>query len=155
MDAPTSAPGTVPTAEDAATLTVVTRPWAEVFVDGQSRGYTPRLREVRLSPGTHRLRFDNPLCEPVEEVLQVAAGQTVSRDLSLRVREAEVTIVAPVSARVFVDGVEVGVAPLRGPVKLAHGGHVLSARGPGGNVLRQTVEAVAGSRTTVVLEASP
>ncbi|RKH12098.1 serine/threonine protein kinase [Corallococcus sp. CA053C] len=155
MEASPSAPGTGATVQDAATLTVVTRPWAEVFVDGQSRGYTPRLREVRLSPGTHRLRFDNPLCDPVEEVLQVAAGETVSRDLSLRVREAEVTIVATVSARVFVDGVEVGVAPLRGPVKLAHGGHVLSARGPGGNVLRQTVEAVAGTRTTVVLEASP
>ena len=156
MEAPPSSPvASAPTAQDAATLTVMTRPWAEVFVDGQSRGYTPRLREVRLSPGTHRLRFHNPLCEPVEEVLHVAAGQSVSRDLTLRVLEAEVTIVAPVSARVFVDGVEVGVAPLAGPVKLAHGGHVVSARGPGGNVLRQTVEAVAGSRTTVVLEAPP
>ena len=150
-----SAPGPGANAQDAATLTLVTRPWAEVFVDGQSRGYTPRLREVRLSAGTHRLRFHNPLCEPVEEVLQVAAGETVSRDVSLRVLDAEVTIVAPAAARVFVDGVEVGVAPLGGPVKLPHGGHVVSARGPGGNVLRQTVEVVAGSRTTVVLEAPP
>ncbi|RKH03691.1 serine/threonine protein kinase [Corallococcus praedator] len=147
---PTSDPSPAP-AQGFATLTVVTRPWAEVFVDGQSRGYTPRIREVRLSPGTHRLRFDNPLCEPVEEVLQVAAGETVSRNLSLRVLDAEVTLVAPVAARIFVDGVEVGVAPLRGPLKLAHGAHVLSARGPGGLVLRQTVDAVAGTRTTVVL----
>ncbi|MCY1042357.1 protein kinase [Corallococcus sp. bb12-1] len=156
---PTLAPSppetTQPPAQGFATLTVATRPWAEVFVDGQSRGYTPRIREVRLSPGTHRLRFDNPLCEPVEEVLQVAAGETVSRNLSLRVRDAEVILVAPVSARVFVDGVDVGVAPLRGPLKLTHGAHVLSVRGPGGNVLRQTVDAVAGTRTTVVLEAPP
>ncbi|WP_375758920.1 protein kinase [Corallococcus exercitus] len=148
-------PVRVPDAEDFATLSVATRPWAEVFVDGQSRGYTPRLRELRLAPGTHRLRFHNPLCEPVEEVLEVAAGEAVSREVSLRVRDAEVTIVAPAASRVFVDGVEVGVAPLPAPVKLTHGGHLVSARDPGGNVLRQSLNAVAGSRTTVVLETSP
>ncbi|NOK07989.1 serine/threonine-protein kinase [Corallococcus exercitus] len=148
-------PVRVPDAQDLATLTVATRPWAEVFVDGQSRGYTPRLRELRLAPGTHRLRFDNPLCEPVEEVLEVAAGEAVSREVSLQVRAAEVTIVAPAASRVFVDGVEVGVAPLPAPVKLTHGGHLVSARDAGGNVLRQSLNAVAGTRTTVVLETSP
>ncbi|MBN9685701.1 MULTISPECIES: serine/threonine-protein kinase [unclassified Corallococcus] len=148
-------PVRVPDALDFATLTVTTRPWAEVFVDGQSRGYTPRLRELRLSPGSHRLHFANPLCEPVEEVLEVAAGAAVSREVALRVRDAEVTIVAPAASRVFVDGVEVGVAPLRAPLKLTHGGHLLSARDPGGNVLRQSLDAVAGSRTTVVLGSAP
>ncbi|MBN8232210.1 protein kinase [Corallococcus macrosporus] len=148
-------PVRVPDAEDFATLTVATRPWAEVFVDGQSRGYTPRLRELRLTPGVHRIRFHNPLCEPVEEVLDVAAGAALSREVSLRVRDAEVTIVAPAASRVFVDGVEVGVAPLPAPVKLTHGGHLVSARDSGGNVLRQSLNAVAGSRTTVVLETSP
>ncbi|MGE6761459.1 protein kinase domain-containing protein [Corallococcus interemptor] len=148
-------PVRVPDAQDFATLTVATRPWAEVFVDGQSRGYTPRLRELRLSPGPHRIRFANPLCEPVEETVDVAPGETVSREVSLRVRDAEVTIVAPDASRVFVDGLEVGVAPLRAPVKLPHGGHLLSARDPSGRVLRQSLDAVAGTRTTVVLEASP
>ncbi|NPC50926.1 serine/threonine protein kinase [Corallococcus sp. AB032C] len=148
-------PVRVPEARDFATLTVATRPWAEVFVDGQSRGYTPRLRELRLSPGTHRLRFANPLCEPVEEVLEVAAGATVSREVSLRVRDAEVTLVAPAASRVFVDGVEVGEAPLRDPLKLSHGAHLLSVRDPGGHVLRQSLDAVAGTHTTVVLGAAP
>ncbi|NOJ92988.1 serine/threonine protein kinase [Corallococcus coralloides] len=151
----TELPVRVPDAQDFATLTVVTRPWAEVFVDGQSRGYTPRLRELRLSPGAHRLRFANPLCEPVEEVLEVEAGAALSREVSLQVRDAEVTIVAPAASRVFVDGVEVGVAPLHAPLRLSHGGHLLSARAPGGNVLRQSFDAVAGSRTTVVLGGAP
>ncbi|WP_164019754.1 serine/threonine-protein kinase [Pyxidicoccus trucidator] len=138
-------------AQGYATLTVMTRPWAEVFVDGQSRGYTPRVREVRLSPGTHRLRFDNPLCDVVEEVIDVAAGEAVSREVVLQVRKADVTIIAPAGARLFIDGVEVGVAPLPGPVSVTHGEHVLSARGPGGDVLRQDFEAVAGERTEVVL----
>ncbi|QSQ25511.1 protein kinase [Pyxidicoccus parkwayensis] len=142
-------------AQGHATLRVVTRPWAEVFVDGESRGYTPRVREVRLTPGAHRLRFDNPLCDALEEDVHVAAGETLSRELTLQVRKAEVTIFAPPGARVFVDGAEVGAAPLRGPVKLPHGSHVLSARTPTGDVLRKDLDVVAGERTEVDLESGP
>ncbi|QRK10730.1 protein kinase [Archangium violaceum] len=144
-----------PKSQEPATLQVVTRPWAEVFVDGQSRGYTPRVRELRLSPGTHRLRFDNPLCDPIEEILQVSPGESVSRELTLRVRKAEVRIVAPVGALILVDGTELGVAPLPGPVTVEHGGHVFSARVPGGGFLRREVNVVAGARTEVVLRSSP
>jgi serine/threonine-protein kinase len=141
--------------QEPATLRVVTRPWAEVFVDGQSRGYTPRVRELRLAPGTHRLRFDNPLCEPIEEVLHVSPGESVSRELTLRVHKAEVRIIAPDGSRILVDGTELGVAPLAGPVFVEHGGHVFSARAPGGGFLRREVDVVAGARTEVVLRSSP
>jgi serine/threonine protein kinase len=138
-----------------ATLKVTARPWAEVFVDGQSRGYTPRVREVSLSPGEHRLRFVNPLCDPVEEILHVAAGETVTREVTLQVRRAEVAIIAPAGARVFVDGVEAGVAPLPGSVYVQHGRHVISARLPGMASLQREVEAIAGQRIEVVLEGAP
>ncbi|ATB27660.1 serine/threonine-protein kinase [Melittangium boletus] len=138
-----------------ATLRVATRPWAEVFVDDQSRGYTPRVREVNLSPGTHRLRFVNPLCDAWEEVIQVAAGELVSREVKLQVRKAELVIVAPAGARVFVDGVEAGVAPLSGPVNVEHGSHVVSARAPGVAPLQREVDVVAGQRIEVVVEVAP
>ncbi|WP_257448305.1 serine/threonine-protein kinase [Archangium lipolyticum] len=145
----------VPESREPATLHVVARPWAEVFVDGQSRGYTPRVREVRLSPGTHRLRFDNPMCEPLVEVLQVAPGEVVSRDITLRVSKAEVRIVALEGSPVFVDGTQLGVAPLPGPVMVQHGRHVFSARVQGGGFLRREVNVEAGARTEVVLRSSP
>lgn len=150
---PTETPRAGP--EDYATLTVVTRPWAEVFVDGQSRGYTPRVRALRLSPGPHRLRFVNPLCDAVEEDLHVTAGETVSREVKLQVRKAEVHITAPPGARVFVDGMEIGIAPLRGPVNLEHGEHLVSARGPGGDVWRQELHVAAGTRAKVTLGGEP
>ncbi|MDY7229397.1 serine/threonine-protein kinase [Hyalangium rubrum] len=151
---PTEAP---PPAEPVkpATLKVTVRPWAEVFVDGKSRGYTPRVREVSLSPGEHRLRLVNPLCDTVEEVLQVSAGETVTREVALQVRKAEVHIAAPSGARVFIDGVEAGVAPLSGSQYVEHGRHVISARVPGGPPLRREVEVVAGTRIEVVLEGTP
>jgi eukaryotic-like serine/threonine-protein kinase len=141
----------MPVSTEPGTLKVVTRPWAEVFVDGKSRGYTPRVRELSLSPGPHRLRYVNPLCEPVEEVVQIASGETVTREMTLSVTHAEVSIAAPAGARLWVDERELGTAPLPGPVHIPQGMHVLSAQRPGGTLLRREVNVVAGKRIEVVM----
>jgi hypothetical protein len=85
----------------------------------------------------------------------VAPGESVSREITLRVRKAQVSIAAPEGSRVLVDGNELGVAPLPGPVTVEHGRHVFSARVPGGGFLRREVDVVAGARTEVVLRSSP
>ncbi|WP_342382151.1 protein kinase [Myxococcus stipitatus] len=152
--APSPAPSQVESPKPAA-LKVTSRPWAEVFVNGESRGYTPRVRELSLPPGTHRLRFVNPLCDEVEVSVTLAAGETVSRDVVLTLRKAEVALQAPVGARLFVDGREVGTAPLSGPVSLEHGKHRVSAHLPGAAPVQREVEVVAGRRLEVSLEVSP
>ncbi|MDC0708119.1 protein kinase [Stigmatella sp. ncwal1] len=141
-----------PVSTEPGTLKVATRPWAEVFVDGTSRGYTPRVRELSLSPGSHRLRYVNPLCDTVEEVLQVSPGETVTREVTLQVTKAELSIVAPEGALVAVDGVEVGEAPLTVAVNVTQGVHVISARVPGRSLLQREVNVVAGKRIQVVLK---
>ncbi|MCE9669095.1 protein kinase [Myxococcus stipitatus] len=138
-----------------AVVKVTARPWAEVFVDGESRGYTPRVRELTLSPGVHRLRFSNPLCDPVELDVTLASGEMVSRDVTLTPRKAELVLVAPAGARLFLDGREVGIAPLPGPVTVEHGRHTVTARAPGLPVLQREVDVVAGRRMDVSLEVTP
>ncbi|QSQ11401.1 serine/threonine-protein kinase [Myxococcus landrumensis] len=138
-----------------AVLKVTSRPWAEVFVNGESRGYTPRVRELSLPPGTHQLRFVNPLCDEVDVAVTLAAGETVTRDVVLTLRKAEVSIQAPVGARLFVDGREVGTAPLSGPVSLEHGKHRVSAHLPGAAPVQREVDVVAGRRLDVSLGVSP
>jgi serine/threonine-protein kinase len=134
---------------------VTTRPWAEVFVEGQSRGYTPRVRELSLPAGTHRLRFVNPLCDAVELDVTLAPGESVAREVVLPVRKAEVLITARPGARIFVDGVEVGIAPLAAPITVEHGRHTLTARRAGEASVQREVDGIAGQRTEVVLEAAP
>lgn len=163
----TSFPGSAPSAGPAsatpsdgvqaqpAVLKVTSRPWAEVFVNGESRGYTPRVRELSLPAGTHQLRFVNPLCDEVDIAVTLVAGETVARDVVLTLRKAEVAIHAPVGARLFVDGREVGTAPLPGPVSLEHGKHRVSAHLPGATPVQREVEVVAGRRLEVSLEVTP
>ncbi|WP_237078189.1 serine/threonine-protein kinase [Myxococcus xanthus] len=138
-----------------AVLKVTARPWAEVFVNGESHGYTPRVRELSLPAGTHRLRFVNPLCDEVEQEVTLAPGETVTRDVVLSPRKAEVRIHAPVGARLFVDGREVGVAPLSGPVMVEHGRHTVTARRAGEPPLVREVDVVAGRRLEVALDVTP
>ncbi|MCP3101034.1 protein kinase [Myxococcus sp. K15C18031901] len=136
-------------------LRVTARPWAEVFVDGASRGYTPRVRDLSLPAGTYRLRFAHPLCDAVELDVTLAPGETVARDVTLTPRRAELVVVAPAGARLFLDGREVGVAPLAAPLSVEHGRHTLTARAPGVPVLQREVDVVAGRRMNVTLEVTP
>lgn len=138
--------------ERPAVLKVTARPWAEVFVNGESHGYTPRVRELTLPPGTYRLRFVNPLCDEVDQEVTLASGETVTRDVVLSPRKAEVLILAPAGARLFVDGREVGVAPLSGPVVVEHGRHTVTARRAGAPHLQRDVDVVAGRRLEVTLD---
>ncbi|WP_216612106.1 serine/threonine-protein kinase [Myxococcus xanthus] len=138
-----------------AMLKVTARPWAEVFVNGESHGYTPRVRELSLPAGTYRLRFVNPLCDEVEQEVTLAPGETVTRDVVLSPRKAEVRIHAPAGARLFVDGREVGVAPLSGPVMVDHGRHTVTARRAGEPPLVREVDVVAGRRLEVALDVTP
>ncbi|MCK8499063.1 serine/threonine-protein kinase [Myxococcus fulvus] len=136
-------------------LKLTARPWAEVFVNGESRGYTPRVRELSLPAGTHHLRFANSLCDEVEMQVSLAPGETVTRDVVLPLRKAEVLILAPAGSRLFVDGREVGVAPLASAVKVEHGRHTVTARRAGAPVLQREVDAVAGRQLEVSMEGPP
>ncbi|WP_407667087.1 serine/threonine-protein kinase [Myxococcus guangdongensis] len=136
-------------------LKLTARPWAEVFVNGESRGYTPRVRELSLPSGTHHLRFANSLCDEVEMQVSLAPGETVTRDVVLPLRKAEVLILAPAGSRLFVDGREVGVAPLASAVKVEHGRHTVTARRAGAPVLQREVDAVAGRQLEVSMEGPP
>nr|WP_217442111.1 serine/threonine-protein kinase [Myxococcus sp. CA039A] len=138
-----------------AVLKVTARPWAEVFVNGESRGYTPRVRELSLPAGTYQLRFVNSLCDEVSLEVTLASGETVTRDVVLSLRKAEVFILAPEGARLFVDGREVGVAPLSGPVAVEHGRHTVTARRAGAPPLQREVDVVAGRRLEVALDVTP
>jgi len=54
-------------------LFVNTVPWAEVTVDGQAAGDTPR--ELRLAAGRHRLRLVHPTLGAAERAVEVRAGE--------------------------------------------------------------------------------
>ncbi|MDH3457150.1 MAG: protein kinase [Gemmatimonadota bacterium] len=57
-------------------LLVNARPWGQLYVDGQLIGNTP-LSDVRVSPGTHRVRIVRDGYVPFERTIRIAPGEVV------------------------------------------------------------------------------
>jgi class 3 adenylate cyclase len=58
-------------------LEMVVSPWGEVVVDGKSRGISPPLRVVELSPGAHTIEIRNSTFPALKQKVQVKPGEAV------------------------------------------------------------------------------
>lgn len=101
--------------ENRGTIDVRTTPAdAKIYVDGLPFG-EGELRNLVLSPGTHRLTVDLPHYDSYDERIQVTGG--VNQEFSVRLKETvyEGTLVLDVDqadAVVRIDGIQVGTTPL-------------------------------------------
>ncbi len=60
-----------------ALLIVAASPWGEVYVDGQLKGVSPPLREIRLAGGLHQIEIRNLSSPPYSETIKVEANSTL------------------------------------------------------------------------------
>jgi serine/threonine-protein kinase len=82
--APGSNTGVSPAPVQTVPLTVNAYPWAEVFLDGKSQGFTPRARPFEVPPGRHTLVLKNPHLGEKTVKLELEEGreETVTVDLA-------------------------------------------------------------------------
>ena len=52
-------------------------PWGEVFIDGKSRGASPPLKKIKLSPGRHRIEIKNATFSPYRKTVKLEAGESM------------------------------------------------------------------------------
>jgi serine/threonine-protein kinase len=68
------------------TLRINSRPWGQVFLDGELVGNTPQV--LTIAPGTHSIRIVQEGFEPFDTEIQVASGQQLRlTDIELRARQ--------------------------------------------------------------------
>lgn len=51
------------------------RPWAEVWVNGEKKGVSPPLNELRLTEGAHTIEFRNPNHPRVKQTVNISSAQ--------------------------------------------------------------------------------
>lgn len=51
------------------------RPWAEVWVNGEKKGVSPPLNELRLTEGAHTIEFRNPNYPSVKRTVNISSAQ--------------------------------------------------------------------------------
>jgi serine/threonine-protein kinase len=65
-------------------LRVLAKPWAEVLIDGDLVDTTPIGRPLPVSPGRHYVTFRHPNAPDEKRSIDVASGQTVVLDVTMR-----------------------------------------------------------------------
>ncbi len=66
-----------PAGAQSARLELAVAPWGEVLVDGRSRGITPPLRVLEISPGAHTIEIRNSTFPAHVTRIEVKPGQAV------------------------------------------------------------------------------
>jgi len=69
-------------------LRVLATPWAYVAIDGQHVETTPFARPIPLAPGTHFVTLTHPDAPAEQRALRLAAGETATLDVTMRLRSA-------------------------------------------------------------------
>jgi serine/threonine protein kinase len=60
-----------------ANLNFTVIPWGEVFIDGKSMGASPPRKEIKLSPGQHRIEIRNTTFSPYRKTVKLEAGASL------------------------------------------------------------------------------
>lgn len=133
-------------------------PGWRVTIDGRDRGASPFAAPLRVAKGIHRVRVEKQGMQPIEEVLEVHAGQTsvlhvrVDSPLPATSGRLSVSELSGAALRVFVDGEPRGTTPWEGD--LAPGEHLIMLRGDGSIGTQPAAVTVrAGETATVRLSA--
>ena len=76
-------PTTTPAPKTDTRLVLVVKPWADVFVDGESKGQTP-LAAFVLAPGSHVVELRHKDFRPFFRTIELKAGELFSLTVDLR-----------------------------------------------------------------------
>jgi serine/threonine-protein kinase len=112
-------------------LKIEARPSAEVYIDGVYKGDTPPAMSLRLRAGEHKVECRHPRYEDYREVLRIVNGELSRRIITLKKLRGTLNVVTLEGAEVYVDGKLVGVTPIRKPIDLDSGPHMVTLKKTG------------------------
>ncbi len=72
-----AAPPAPAAAAGAARIELAVNPWGEIFVDGKSRGVSPPLRTLEISPGSHTIEIRNSTFPSHTQKVEIKPGDAV------------------------------------------------------------------------------
>ncbi len=136
-------------------IRVKVEPWAEIYIDGRYRGDAAPSLRVQLKRGSHSLECRNSKYRTYSEVIRITPGELSTRTVILEKLTGRIMISTAPGAQILVDGVSVGVTPLRKPLKLEAGDHLVTVKKPGFNVWNNQINVTADESISLNITLSP
>jgi tRNA A-37 threonylcarbamoyl transferase component Bud32 len=134
-------------------LSITSDPWAGVYIDNRYRGDTPL--EIELTAGVHALECRNQKCVTYQEDIHITTGELSRRSVVLKQLVGHLAITATEGAEVLIDGVLVGITPLKGPLEIGAGQHQVTVKKAGFNVWNNQIEVLADKQLPLNITLSP
>jgi len=132
-------------------LTIIAKPWAEVFVDRRRVGISP-FGPLELPAGSHRVLLrQNPRLSFEREV-SVAPGARDTLAFDLKAAASRLTIAAVPWGYLWIDGDSIGLLPHSGPLWISPGLHTLEIRHPDMGEWRDTLTVNPSEEITLKLD---
>lgn len=125
-----SVPEAVPPRRRQGYLVVDVSPSAEIYIDGVYKGDSPPALRLTLTAGQHTLDCRNARHETYREVLKITNGELSRRSIRMRKLVGIISLATDEGAQVYVDGRLVGTTPIRRPIEVEVGAHMLSIQKP-------------------------
>ncbi len=133
------------------TLSVRSSPsGAKVYLNGAYRGRTPL--DLELRPGSYDLKLTYPGYAPWSKRVYVRPGQTTYVSTTLVGGKAYLEIVTNVTARIFIDGYELGVSDPRFRAQVDPGKRWLVVLAPGYKPYVKKLELDPGERRVIEVD---
>ncbi|MDD3626746.1 MAG: PEGA domain-containing protein, partial [bacterium] len=64
-------------------LKISVKPWAKLYIDDKYFDTTPIATPIPLSPGSHKIKLENPQCQVYEETIEITGGETLEKSIQL------------------------------------------------------------------------
>ncbi len=112
------------------TLWIECLPWAQVTIDSALTVTTPLKQSIDLKAGPHHLVFRHPAFPRYETTVRIKGGETQRIAVKLDTLFGYLDCQVFPWGKIFVDGRLVDVSPLKKPLPLPPGKHVLRVENP-------------------------
>jgi len=125
-------------------LLIYCLPWADVYIDGNKVDTTPLKKAIQLQPGDYALRLSHPQYPAYSHEI------TISPEEQLQVSVDLDTLFGYLNCKIYpwgeiqVDGESRGQTPLKNPLILTPGSHLLTIVNPQFDNFEETINIVRG-----------
>ncbi|MFZ0391495.1 MAG: serine/threonine-protein kinase, partial [Calditrichia bacterium] len=125
-------------------LFIICNPWAEVYIDNEYYQTTPLNQPISLAPGSYLVELRNPSNHNLQREVAVTAGKVDTLITRLKPAFGYLSLEVLPWAKVFIDNQYQETTPIREPLQLTPGSHIIRLENPGYSNLQDTLLIKAG-----------
>ena len=139
-----------PAIQDSMTMLFIqAEPWAHIMINGAIADSMAANFSRRLSTGSHNITLTHPHFSPKVFALQLTSGTADTIFYSFYQQASWLDISVRPWAEIYIDGKYIDSTPLKRPIVVENGQHVLEFKNPYFKTYRQLVQAAIGDTLVI------